>query len=168
MLWCIALALTGGVVPARALEVVLATGASAATGPGARIESAYLLSVRDLLPRRDGSAGRIGWEIAGSPATLLDRVSRGSLTAGAHVMPWRTVRLGAGGLVRRDGQVAATTSLRAGFELQSGIVLPLGPGAGLDLNARYACLSRTLRANPAPDRFAERYWTVTAGVAFDW
>lgn len=158
-----------GAAPAHALEIVLATGASATMGRGAKVESAYLLAVRELLRQADGTPGRLGFELTGTPAALLDPHARGRLGAGATLSPLRNVRVGAGGLVHRDGlQGAPAATLRAGFDLSSGIVLPLGPDAGLDLSARYACLSRTLRATPAPDRFAERYWTLMAGVAFKW
>jgi hypothetical protein len=155
--------------PAQAVEVVLATGASAASGRGEPVRAAYAFALRDLLPTPDGEATpRLGWELAGQPRLLLDARTRGSMTAGVFVTPSRSTRLGVGVVAHRSAVATAQeafASLRAGFELGGGFVLPLGPGAGLDFAARYAFLADR-PSGPAPHRFAERFWTATAGVAF--
>lgn len=164
------LATASSVRPADAVEVVLATGASATTGRGARVRGVSLFALRDLLPHREEGHGTraLDLELIGSPAVLLDATASGGIGLNLTRAVWRSVRIGAGGWVRRDGLEGSLAALRTGYELSGGAVVPLGSGAGLDLSARYACQTRELRPSPAPDRFAERYWTLTAGLAFEW
>lgn len=141
--------------PAAAAEYVLATGV--ALPPGERAEMVSQLGVRQFL-----TGGLFG------EASLLRGPSGACLSTLAYAQPWRGVRTGAGVLALRahdqaqPGRPLANT--HAGFQLACGVQLPLSPGLGVDLDARYVFFERP-EGHAAPDRFATRYWTFTLGLA---
>ncbi len=150
---------------APAVEVLVATGASIPSGRDRGARSAHLISVRELFAREPGAAA-LGAELGGSPAVLVDRTSGALVRAALFVRAPQRVQIGAGALAQRLSAAAVGANLRAGFEWSGALQVPLGPGAGLDLGARYAWFPPSRTAAPAPDRFADRFWTLTAGVAF--
>jgi len=87
----------------------------------------------------------------------------------AYVQPWSPLRTGAGVLAlrapERTGPGRTDAALTTGFQLACGMQLPVAPGFGVDLDARWVFFDRSTAA-VAPDRFATRYWTLTLGIAF--
>ena len=87
----------------------------------------------------------------------------------AYMCPRPWARTGAGVLALRapdqTGPGRGDAALAAGFQLACGVQVPVAPGFGVDVDARYVFFDRPAAA-AAPDRFATRYWTLTLGLAF--
>lgn len=143
---------------AAATEYVVGAGVAWPTGDRAEVVS--MAGARHVL------TGGLFGEVA---MTRLP-AARGALVSTlAYAHPWPRLRTGAGVLALRapdrTGPGRTDGPLTAGFQLACGMQVPVAPGFGVDLDARYVFFDRPAAA-VAPDRFATRYWTLTLGVAF--
>lgn len=155
---CTLIALSSLAASAAATEYVVGTGVAWPTGDRAEIVS--MAGARHVL------TGGLFGEVA---MTRLP-AARGALVstlAYSRPRPW--LRSGAGVLALHtpDRTAPGRTDgpLTPGFQLACGIQMPMVPGFGVDVDARYVFFDRP-KATAAPDRFATRYWTLTLGIAF--
>lgn len=144
--------------PAAGAEYVVSSGIAIPDG-----EKAELVSMAGM---RHVLAGGLFGEVS----VMRVRSAPGGtmLATLAYARPWNGVRTGAGVLALRahDRNSPGAEPLRpAGFQLAAGIQVPLSPGLGVDVDARYVFFDRP-EGQSAPDRFATRYWTLTLGLAF--
>lgn len=143
---------------AHAADIVLATGASRETGGREPARMVSTLAIRGIT--------RPGLSTEAS-------ITRDGFRARTSVSAWwqahRMAYAGGGASLERANAehalVGGDARTRLGYHLGGGFVLPLTAETGLDLSARYVFMDRRT-GDAAPDRFATRYWTLTAGVAF--
>ncbi len=146
-------------VPAAAAEYVVSSGVALPNGGKAEVVS--MAGMRHVL-----TGGLFG---EASVMRVPSAPGGAMLATLAYARPWRIARAGAGLLALRahdrDSPAGAAPLHAAGFQFAAGIQVPLSPGLGVDLDARYVFFDRP-EGQSAPDRFATRYWTLTLGVAF--
>ena len=58
-----------------------------------------------------------------------------------------------------------TTTSKAGLHLGGGVVLPIAPRLGLDLNGRYVFMTKDKAAFDVPTTFNPDFWTTSLGLA---
>lgn len=143
---------------ATAADVVLSSGASRETDGREPARLVSTLAIRGF--------AREGWSTEAS-FTRHGAGVNSALSAWWH--PHRMAYAGGGANLERRGSesllVGGEIRNRLGYHVGGGFVLPLTNETGLDLSARYVFLDRH-PGDPAPDRFASRFWTLTLGVAF--
>ena len=100
------------------------------------------------------------------------KVRQWPVTASLWALPVPNVYAGAGvGWYRTtydwrsDLPFMDVTNEKLGVHVGGGVVIPLAPKLGLDLNGRYIFLSKTTDSVDVPTTFNPDFWTLGAGLA---
>jgi hypothetical protein len=154
---------------ARGAEIVPSLGITRPVDGG----DAHLytgLAIRgDVAPLLEGELG-----VAYRSESRFDdqlRVRSWPITASLYLRPVTALYAGAGvgwyqtTFAYADGvPLGDETKQDFGVHVGGGIELPLGPGAGLDLNGRYVMM-RDQQSRLVPEKFNPDFWTTSLGLA---